>query len=203
MKIRRGVCFKDFHSPGSCQRKFCRFTHEIPISLRNDAWMISQVKKDEDRAAGKRMNKRVSQSQVHDIFSTPASRNNSRNNSVASQSNSSSTPNANHVSTQPPINLQQQFLINEQDHQEVFPQEHVARENTNENTNESPSTTHQDCHQTQPPPTYITSLQEQYFLNLIRTMIQQQQQQHFLPVNPQTAMYYQMAPYPPYPTTTY
>ena len=54
-KVRKGVCFHEFRSAGSCHRKEnCFFTHQIPQSLRDNEWMRKDVEKEEKRAKRKR-----------------------------------------------------------------------------------------------------------------------------------------------------
>ena len=152
-KIRRGACFKEFYSPGSCPRKSqCRFTHEIPDILRHDQWVCGEVERQFKQAEKKRKEREEQE--------------NSRRNSRDSRSSVSSGENRwPKVSGRLPS----------------------GRENSNQR-NEEHDRKHVPANQQSATPSvravepeYVVPFEQQYFLQLIRSMIQQQIPQFLSP----------------------
>ena len=98
-KISRGVCFREFHTAGSCNRgNRCLFSHEIPERLRTDPWMQNDVEKAKKHAEKKRKEREQMKAEPH------SSGNYQRNPNITPIINRRTMPRRNSMNNNNPVN---------------------------------------------------------------------------------------------------
>ena len=174
-KVRRGVCFKEFHRAGSCPRgKKCLFCHEIPDCLRQDAWMCESVEKQMKRAEQKKSDRENK------------NRESATGNKMAKQNISGISLSERNEQDQVKITSK---IANQKNNKAGRKQQSPQDESGNSSTNSSRKDIsrrhsksfrdHQPQQQTSQAapssnPQYVVPLEQQHFLQLIRSMIQEQ-----------------------------
>ena len=152
IKIRRGICFKEFDSPGSCPRKQkCLFSHEVPQCLRTDKWLCDEVAKEKKRAIRKREERLLKNSIPTDTRPLQNHRSSDR------ETPRSFSP------------------ANQNNHQHLHHEDQDKRHDDSTSrvqTDEQYKIPSQQC--VVQPSEYTFPLDQQSFLQLIRSMIQEQ-----------------------------